>query len=69
LEATRARVEHRQVIIERNVIRADVMVSPFSFIDQMIQENHRQFFYSCSGIVYPRLVHDFYGYMDIIQDE
>jgi len=33
LEATRAMVEHRQVIIERNVVRADVMVPPFSFID------------------------------------
>jgi hypothetical protein len=33
LEATRARVEHMQVIIEGNVVRADVMVPPFSFID------------------------------------
>jgi hypothetical protein len=69
LEATRAKVEHRQVIIERNVVRADVMVSPLSFIDQMIQENHWQFLYICSSIIYPRLVRDFYGYMEVVQDE
>jgi hypothetical protein len=37
IEATKAREENRQVIIERNVVKANVMISPFSFIDQMIQ--------------------------------
>jgi hypothetical protein len=29
-------VENRQVIIERNVVRADVMIAPFDFINQLI---------------------------------
>jgi hypothetical protein len=39
-EATRAKVENRQVLIEHNVVRADVMVAPFDFIDHLIKENH-----------------------------
>jgi hypothetical protein len=38
--ATRAKVETKPVIIERNVLRADVMVPPFDFIDQLIRKNH-----------------------------
>jgi hypothetical protein len=40
LEATRARVETRPVIIERNVVRVDVLIPPFDFIDLLIWENH-----------------------------
>jgi hypothetical protein len=40
LETTRARMEHKQMIIERNVVRADVMIAPFDFIDRLIWENH-----------------------------
>jgi hypothetical protein len=36
IAATRARVETRPMIIERNVLRANVMVPPFDFIDQLI---------------------------------
>jgi hypothetical protein len=36
IAATRANVETRPVIIERNVLRADVLVPPFNFIDQLI---------------------------------
>jgi hypothetical protein len=63
------RVETRPVIIERNVLKADVMVPPFDFIDQLIRENHWDYLYHCSGIVYPRMVRDFYGYLEVIQDE
>jgi hypothetical protein len=28
------------MIIERNVIRVDVMIPPFAFINRLIQENH-----------------------------
>jgi hypothetical protein len=62
LEATRARVETRPVIIERNVVRVNVIVPPFDFIDQLIQENRWDYLYHCSGVVYPRLVPNFYGY-------
>jgi len=60
-EASRAKEENRTVIMERNIIRQDVMVAPFSFIDQKFQENRWQSLYSCSNPVYPRLVKDFYG--------
>jgi len=43
IKATKSRTENRQVLLEQNVVRADVMVAPFSFIDEMIQENHWQF--------------------------
>jgi hypothetical protein len=61
LESTRARVETRPMIIERNVVKADVMIPPFDFKDRLIWENHRDYLYHCSSIVYPRLVRDFYG--------
>jgi hypothetical protein len=34
--ATRARTENRQVILERNILRADTMVAPLDFIAKMI---------------------------------
>jgi hypothetical protein len=52
------------MIIERNVLRANVMVPPFDFIDQMIQENHGDYLYHCTDIVYPRLVRDFWIFGD-----
>jgi hypothetical protein len=57
------------VLIEQNVVRANVMVVPFDFIDQLIRENHWGYIYSCSGTVYPSLVWDFYGYMEVVQDD
>jgi len=65
ITATRAKVETRLVIIERNVLRADVMVPPFDFIDQLIGENHWDYQHKCFGIVYPRLVRDFYGFLEV----
>jgi len=45
------------------------MVLPFDFIDQLIQKNHWDYLYHCFGIVYPRVFQDFYGYLEVIQDE
>jgi hypothetical protein len=61
--------ETRPVIIERNVVRADVMIPTFNFIDPLIWENHWDYLYHYSNIVYPRLVQDFYGFLEVIQDE
>jgi hypothetical protein len=61
-------MESRQVILERNIIREDVTVAPLDFIAQLIQDNHWRYLYNCACLVYPRLVHDFYGYMEGIQD-
>jgi hypothetical protein len=69
LEKTRAKVETRLVIIERNIVKTDIMIPPFDFIDRLIRENHWDYLYHCSGIVYPKLVQDFYGYLEVIQDE
>jgi hypothetical protein len=54
--------------MERNVIRADIMVAPFSFIDEIIRENRWQFLYSCSNPVHTHLVNDFYAYIEIVPD-
>jgi hypothetical protein len=40
IAATRARMESRQVISGRNIVRANVMIASLGFIDQMIQDNH-----------------------------
>jgi len=66
-EDARARAERRQVIMERNVIRTDVMVAPFSFIDDIIWENKWQYLYNYSNPVHLRLVKDFYAYMEFVQ--
>jgi len=62
----KARIEHRTIVIERAVVRQDVMVPPFNFINQIFQENKWQSMYTCN-IVYPRLVHEFYGNLKIVQ--
>jgi hypothetical protein len=57
------------VIIERNVVRADVIIPPFDFIDRLIRENHWDYLYHYSDIVFPRQVHNFYRYLEVVQDE
>jgi hypothetical protein len=36
IAATRARMENRQAIPERNVLRADIMMAPLDFIAEII---------------------------------
>jgi hypothetical protein len=67
--ATRARMESWQVILEWNIVRAYVVVAPLDFIAEMIQDNHLGYLYNCACPVYPKLVRDFYGYMEVIQDD
>jgi hypothetical protein len=45
IAASKARVETKTVIIERNFLRADIMAPPFDFIDQLIRENHWNYLY------------------------
>jgi hypothetical protein len=33
-------MENPLVILERNIVKADIMVAPLDFIAQMIQANH-----------------------------
>jgi hypothetical protein len=45
------------------------MVPPFDFIDQLIREKHWDYLFHCSSIVYPRLFRNFYGFLEVVQDE
>jgi hypothetical protein len=66
MAATRAKVENRQAIPERNVLRADIMVAPLDFIAKIIQTNHWGYLYNCACPVYPRLVRDFHGHLEVV---
>lgn len=67
--ASLAKVQNRQAIPERNVLRADVMVAPMDYIAEIIRDNHWRYLYNCACTVYPRLVKEFYGYLEVIYDE
>jgi len=45
------------------------MVAPLDFIAEMIQANHLGYLFSCALPVYPQLVSDFYGYVQMVQDD
>jgi hypothetical protein len=51
-----------------NVLKADVIVA-LDFIADIIRDNHWGYLYNCVCIVYPRLVREFYGYLEVVQDE
>jgi uncharacterized membrane protein YkvA (DUF1232 family) len=61
IAATRARIENRQAIPERNVVLADVMVAPLDIIPDIIQTYHWGYLYNYACIVLPKLVREFYG--------
>ncbi len=48
-------MENMQAILERNILRADVMVAPLDYIAEIICDNHWGYLYSCACTVYPRL--------------
>jgi len=64
-----AKVENMQTVLERNVLRADVMVAPLYFIADIIRDNHWGYLYNCACTAYPRLVREFYRYLKVVQDE
>lgn len=59
ITAARTRIKKWTIVIERVVVRQDVMVRPFNFIDQIFQENGWQSMFTCNK-VYTRLVREFY---------
>jgi hypothetical protein len=59
----------RNVIAERNVVRADIMVPPLDSIYETIQTYHRGYLYTCACIVLTRLVRLFYANMEVVQDD
>jgi hypothetical protein len=49
-----------------NFLRADVMVAHLDFIANIIKDNHWGYLYNCACTVYPRLVREFYGYLEVV---
>jgi hypothetical protein len=64
-----AKVANRQALTKRNVLRADIMRSLLDFIAEIIEANHWGYLYTCACPLYPRLVREFYGCLEIVQDD
>jgi hypothetical protein len=54
--AFQAKIMDRNVIAERNVVRADIMVPPLDIICETIQHYHWGYLYTCVCVVLTRLV-------------
>jgi len=63
------RMQSRQVLYERNLLRADLRDPVLLPIAQMLLENNWECLYNCACQAFPRLVREFYGHMIIIQDD
>jgi hypothetical protein len=63
------RMRSRQVLSERNHLRADLRDPILLPIAQMLLENNWEYLYNCACSAFPRLVCEFYGHMVIIQDD
>jgi hypothetical protein len=62
-------MQSRQVLSERNLLRADLRDPVLLPITQMFLENQWEYLYNCACSAFPRLVRKFYGNMFIIQDD
>jgi hypothetical protein len=54
------------VIVERNVVRSDIMVPPLDSIYKTIQTYHWGYLYTCACIVLTRLVRLFYANLEVV---
>jgi len=45
------------------------MVAPLDYIAKIIRDNHWGYLYNCACTVCPKLVREFYWYLEVIQDE
>jgi hypothetical protein len=59
----------RNVLAERNVVRADIMVPPLDSIYETIQTYNWGYLYTCACIVLTRLVRLFYAKLEVAQDD
>jgi hypothetical protein len=64
-----AKVANRQSLAERNLLRVDIMKTPLNFVAEIIEANHWGYLYTCACSVYPRLVWEFYGCLEVVQDD
>jgi hypothetical protein len=65
----RHRMQTRQVLSERNLLRADLRDPVLLPIGQMLLENQWEYLYNYVCLAFPRLVREFQGSMIIIQDD
>jgi hypothetical protein len=63
------RMQSRQVLSKRNLLRADLRDPVLLPIAQMLLENNWEYLYNCACQAFPRLVQEFYGHMIVIQDD
>jgi hypothetical protein len=63
------RMQSRQVLSERNLLRANLRDPVLLPIAQMLLENQWEYLYNCACPAFPRLVREFYGNMIIIQED
>jgi len=71
-ESVTGRLHHmqsRQVLSERNLLRADLGDLVLLPIAQMLLENHWEYLSNCACQAFPRLVRDFYGHMIVTHDD
>jgi hypothetical protein len=61
------RMHSRQVLSERNLLRAYLRDPVLLPIAQMLLENNWEYLYNCASQAFPRLVQEFYGHMIVIQ--
>jgi hypothetical protein len=67
LEALRAKIMNKSVIVERNVVQADIMVAPLDSIHDIIQTYHWGYLHNCACVVLSRLVRLFYANLEVVQ--
>jgi hypothetical protein len=67
--AFQAKIMDRNVLAERNVVRADIMVPPLDSIYKTIQTYHWGYLYTCACIVLTRLVRLFYANLEVAQND
>jgi hypothetical protein len=63
------RMHSRQVLSERNLLRADLHDPVLLPIALMLLENNWGYLYNCACETFHRLVWEFYGHMIITQDD
>jgi hypothetical protein len=67
--AVRIKTMNRPVIVERNVVRSDIMVAPMDSIHDTIQTYHWGYLHSCACVVFTRLVRLFYANLEVVQED
>ena len=64
-----ARIMDRNVISERNILRADFMDRPLASLREILEHYHWGYLFSCACTVFTRLVRLFYANPEVAQDD